>query len=97
METKEKEVLVKRVVVAIGGREITLTVDEAKKMRAALNELFGKEVIKEVRAEHHHYDRWYWNGAYKQETTPWQTPIVWCDTGTSTGQAIGGTVKCSIT
>lgn len=56
----EKKTEIKRIVLQLGKKEISLTVDEAKKLKELLSEMFGKEVIKEIRTEHH-YDKYWWN------------------------------------
>lgn len=49
--TKEKEetVEVRSLCVKLGKKEVTLSIEEAKKLKKALDELFGKT------EEHHHY------------------------------------------
>jgi hypothetical protein len=54
-----KEVVIKNVVVKIGDREIVLTIEEAKKLKDALEGIFGKEVIKETKIIHEHEYDWY--------------------------------------
>lgn len=64
---KEEKVEIKKIILDLGdGHEITIPIEKAKKLKAALEELFGKEVIKEIREEHHHHNnvwpyRWYWD------------------------------------
>lgn len=53
-----QEVVIKNVVVKIGDREIILTIEEAKKLKDALEGIFGKEVIKETKIIHERGD-WY--------------------------------------
>jgi len=58
--------IIKELKLQLGEKEVSLTMDEAKKLREALDELFGKEVVKEV----YYYDQrpfWQW----------W--PSTWCD------------------
>jgi hypothetical protein len=52
---KNKSVEITKIKLQLGQKEIELTVEQAKKLKASLDELFGKEVIKEV-----HHDRWNW-------------------------------------
>jgi hypothetical protein len=47
-----QEVVIKNVVVKIGEREIVLTIEEAKKLKDALEGIFGKEIIKETKIIH---------------------------------------------
>ena len=44
----EDKTQIKKVVLEVEGKEIVLTVNGAKKLKEALNELFGREVIKEI-------------------------------------------------
>ena len=61
-----KEVEIKGLLLKIGKKEITLTVEEAKKLHETLQEMFKTKVIKEtIREEHHYHDYpyypiWYW-------------------------------------
>ena len=57
-----KEVGVKSLTIKIGAREISLDVAEAKKLKEALEDLFGKEVIREVRVEKWHDPIWRYTG-----------------------------------
>ena len=56
----EKEIKVESLKISIGKKELNLTVEEAKKLKTALEDLFGKDVIHE-----HHHDWYYkyWNTA----------------------------------
>ena len=60
---KEREVEIKKVVLKIGKRELSFTIEEARKLFDVLGGLFKTKIIRE---EHHHYDwpyyRWYWSG-----------------------------------
>jgi len=51
---KEKEIAIESLNIKIGSREINLTVAEAKKLKKALEDIFGKEIIQE------YHDRGYW-------------------------------------
>lgn len=73
-----------KVTIQIGETEATITLDQAKQLKASLEELLGKNVIE--KHEHHHHDRGYWRD-YSQ---PWLgpatvepfkivSPIVTCD------------------
>ena len=77
------KVEIKTVNIQVGKKQLSLTVEEAKKLKEVLGELFGKEIVKEVN-EIHHYDhypyRWYWD---YQPTTPITSPIFYCSNGTA--------------
>lgn len=65
--TKDKEIKITNVVLQIGGKTIELSVEDAKKLRDALSDLFQKEVVRE---EHHHHDyhRYPWWWGYSRST-----------------------------
>lgn len=88
VETKpvENEILIKELTIKLGKKEISLTVDEAKKLKKSLEDLFGKEVIKEVVHEHH-YD-WYYR--YLSSPSPYVSNppyTVWCGSDATSGTA----------
>jgi len=55
---KEEEIKIEKMVLKIDDEKVSLSMEQAKKLKKILDELFGKEVIKEV--EHHHYRDWYY-------------------------------------
>ena len=65
---KDKEVEITKVKLNLGGKEIELTVEQARKLKAALDDLFGKEVIREC----HSHAWWY----YPQYTYICTTPTI---------------------
>ena len=50
----EKEIKIESLKINIGKKEIELSVEEAKKLKKALEDIFGKEIVHE-----HHHDWWY--------------------------------------
>lgn len=55
IKEKKKDIAIDSLNISIGLSEITLTIEEAKKLKIALDDLFGKEVVRVV--DHHwHYD-----------------------------------------
>jgi len=81
MEKKVCEV--KKIVLNIDGKEISLTMEQAKKLKDILGELFEKEIVKEiVKEEHHHYDRPYYP-IWVYEPIPYNPlqPQIWCQSG----------------
>ena len=58
----EKQIKIESINFSIGKRELTLTLEEARKLKEALDTLFGKEQV-----HHWHYDWWY---KYNQRQTP---------------------------
>ena len=59
-------VAIKKIEVDVGNKLISLTSDQAKKLKDVLNELYGGQ---EVVHEHHYRDRWY---PYHYPTWNWQ-------------------------
>ena len=66
-----KEVSIQKITIKLGAREITLEIEEAKKLKEALAELFGKakEVVRE---EHHYHDRWSWPAWFHTPQYTWE-------------------------
>jgi hypothetical protein len=78
------KVEIKTVNIQVGKKQLNLTVEEAKKLKGVLEELFGKEVVKEVKEIHHHdyYPyRWWWYTP--QWESPNTTPVFYCSNGTA--------------
>jgi hypothetical protein len=79
--------LIKELKLQLGKKEVALTMEQAKKLKEALDELFGKEVIKEVHHHDHDYrywwQPWYLTGTIHQ-TSPHRDVDVW---GTNVCQA----------
>lgn len=82
MEKDVAGAVVKKIVIKIGDKEITLTPAQAKRLKEILNDMFGKEIVKEViKEEHHyHYDRFYWGPTYQptMPSIPSYPLVVWC-------------------
>lgn len=53
MATKTKECEVTKITISIGGKEQTVTIEQAKELKRSLDELFGKTIIERV-------DKWVW-------------------------------------
>jgi len=51
---EEKSCEVKKIVLKIDDKEVSLTPEQVKKLKELLNDLFGKEIIKVVTQEIHH-------------------------------------------
>jgi len=78
---------IKKIVLKLNDKEVSLTIEEAKKLKELLGELFGKDIIKEiVKEEHHYHDNyrpyWVWNQPYGYSTL---------QCGTTTQNLCGGT------
>lgn len=70
----EKKIEVTTLKISIGNRELELSVEDAKKLHAALSELFSTKVKHE-----HHYDGWRW---------PYTSPVITYTAGTATGTVV---------
>jgi len=68
------KVKIKSVKIEVGKNKFNLTVEEAKELKNVLEELFGKEIIKEIKDEHHHYHGYPYYYFYPPISEP-QTPI----------------------
>ena len=83
MKNKE-ECIVKKIVLKIDDKEISLTPEQAKKLKELLNDMFGKEIIKEIKElatkeEHHHYHDHYPSYPYWYYIPPsYPQPIIYC-------------------
>lgn len=62
----EKEVSIQSIKILMGKREVELSIEEAKKLKKALEEIFGTKVIEKTEHIHYHdYFRYYdWNKYY---------------------------------
>ena len=59
MKTEEKEVKIEKMILNIEGEKVSLSMEQAKKLKKILDELFGKEIVKEIEHHHHHNEWWY--------------------------------------
>ena len=87
-----------KIVVKLGDKPTELTIDQAKALRDALNELFGKDVIVKEEHHHHHHDwPWYWNRPIYTYQPALQQPAFPTPQWQITCQSDKQTVECSIT
>jgi hypothetical protein len=97
-----KEVSIKKMIIQLGDRDIELKMEEAKKLQAALNELFGKEVVKEIHHDRYRYPYWQWVYTapnYTVTTPTWGTNTVSGNSITTTGSSFSlkdSSVYCSV-
>lgn len=76
---KEKEVKIEKMVLNIEGEKVSLSMDQAKKLNKILDELFGKEVVREVIKENHYHDYWYRPfNTYVNSSPKWTDNVVFC-------------------
>ena len=87
---KDKDIKIEKVIFNVEGEKISLNVAQAKKLKSLLDELFGKEIIKEV-VEKHHYHDWYYRPYIQYCGTPAvpnfyvpNLPNVYCSNSTLT-------------
>jgi len=75
----DKKIEIMEIKLLLGKKESTLTIEEAKKLKKVLDELFGKEIVKEEHHHHHdgYYPRWYWY----DYSIPYYQPLYqpWCE------------------
>ena len=91
MENKVCEV--KKIVLNIDGKEISLTMEQAKKLKDILGELFRKEIIKETIREINYPPIW----VYEQHIVPYNPlqPQIWCQSG-GTYSANSGSINLTL-
>ena len=80
----EKGVSIQSIKILMGKKEVELSIEEAKKLKSALEEIFGKTVIEKTETIHHHdYYRYYdWNRYF--QPSPKVYPMwgqVYCQAG----------------
>ena len=93
MADKEEVVQVTKLKVKVGGETSELTVDQARKLYAALGELFGQP--EKVRVER---EVIYWPSPFKYDyqRVPWNATPTWtCLSGTG-NQATGGLLSLEV-
>jgi hypothetical protein len=56
--------MIKKIELDLGGKTVNLTPEQAKNLKEALDELFGKTIIKEIHEYHDPY-YWKWTQPYK--------------------------------
>ena len=56
---------IKKVVLQLGEKEITLTVEQCKKLKDLLSDMFGREIVKEI----HQDNSWHWYRPYYYTST----------------------------
>jgi len=72
---KEEKTEIKKIVLTIEGKEISLSPEGAEKLRNILCELFGKEVIVKEKVVHEYRG---WPVYYYQPLIPWNTSPIYC-------------------
>ena len=80
MSNMEKEVTIQSIKILMGKREVELSIEEAKKLKKALEEIFGTKVIEKTEHIHHHdYYRYYdWNKYYVSVPQKYDFGTVYC-------------------
>lgn len=96
-----KDAVIKKFVLELGGKEISLTPEQAKKLYEGLSELFEKKVIVEER--HHYHPSYPWiytvpsTGITVAPTYPFTTnPIWYTSSGGVDFSMSDGTMTCSM-
>ena len=62
--TKEKTVSIQSIKILMGKKEVELSIEEAKKLKSALEEIFGVKIIEKTEHIHHHDYFRYWKPYY---------------------------------
>lgn len=86
-ETKD-EIRIDTINITLGKKEINLTLEQAKKLKSLLEDLFGKEVIKEIRHD------WYWSPK-RYEPVIWGNNVCTSDSAKITPDWRRGEIMCS--
>lgn len=75
-----QEVKIEKMVLNIDGEKVSLSMEQAKKLKNILDELFGKEIIKEVVEKHHYHNDWYYKPYWQTNIAPtkWFDNVVYC-------------------
>lgn len=80
----EKEVVIQSIKILMGKREFELSIEEAKKLKKALEAIFDTKVIEKTEHIHHHdwYRHYDWNRFYVTNATPTKFDFgdVYCST-----------------
>lgn len=82
---EKKDVSIQSIKILMGKREVELTIEEARKLKSALEEIFGVKVDKQVEHIYHYKDyyRYYdWNRFYCVDNSPkkFDFGTVYCST-----------------
>jgi hypothetical protein len=87
-----EEKIIKSITLKIDDITLTIDIDKAKKLKAALEEMFGKEVIREVivQEHQHYYPFWFWQ--YQQ---PYRNQLYYGDRVMCGGTTAGTTAVYS--
>jgi hypothetical protein len=75
--------VIKELKLQLGDKTISLTLEQARKLKNSLDELFGEKIVREEHYHHHHeYNYpWVWQWQYPQPTYPYYTTLYSGTTG----------------
>jgi hypothetical protein len=76
--------LISKIELDLGGKKVTLTPKQAQNLKKALDELFGKQVVRE---EHHHHDWLPWLWTYPNYSYTWEPAPLYPYTVSATDSA----------
>lgn len=87
MKKDQEEIKIEKMVLNIEGEKVNLTMEQAKKLKKILDDLFGKEVIKEIHTEHHYKDwfskPYYWSNVWAaNEKSGMLGDVIYCSNNT---------------
>ena len=90
------ENLIKKIVLDLKGVEVSLTLDQCKQLKDALDKMFGGKVVHEYH-DHHHHDwaqpYWYWQWPHHDYVMP--TLYASSTSDTSSTSVTGGQITAS--
>ena len=86
----DEAVEVKKLVIRVGGKDLGFSLDEAKQLHAALEELFGEKIV--VKEVHHNQPIWYWNYPAIQYVWTTSNPAKWTMTYGDKTISYGGNI-----
>uniref|UniRef100_A0A6M3L7H4 Uncharacterized protein n=1 Tax=viral metagenome TaxID=1070528 RepID=A0A6M3L7H4_9ZZZZ len=84
---KSESVEITKIKLNLGGKEIELTVEQARNLKKSLDDLFGKEIVREIYRNSSPY--WYYYPVY-----PTYPQITYTYTSNTCGVAVGQSGGC---
>lgn len=82
----EKEIKIDSIKINIGKKELNLSVEDAKKLKVVLEDLFGKEIV------HQHHDHWWYRNQYLSNNPQWTYATTYA---TNTANITEGNTLCA--
>ena len=89
------ETEIKKLIIKLGGRETSVSITEARRLHACLDELFGKQANTQVIEKHIHHDYWHPYWYWPSNTITVTTPL-YCGGSSSAGTLSLDNTTCCI-